>query len=420
MSEALDIFADSAEQQPVTSLAIVQQCTSTIVALDKDDILGALRAKLAALPTDISTKKNRDAIASAAHAVSTTKTTLLKLADASIEDAKKTVKSVTAEKKALEEMMDALRDRVRAPVTEFERVERDRVAANERRIAEIAGAGRYSVENWEALSVEAMQDRLREINGERQAGWDLDFRQRAQDTIDAACFKISQAIALRQAKDIADAEAERRRQEEAEAARVAAKRAQREREARIAAEAAERARKEAEARADEAAAAERQRVEQERLDAEDRAREAEIAAQAKIEALEEANRIAAAQAEQALRDAEARALQAESDRIETEQRAKREAARLAQEAEIKARAAQAKADADAAAAVMAERRRQIEEAARDKREADARAADRENKARVHREMAADLAEHAGLTAEQSRRSVEAMARGMIRNVGVEY
>jgi hypothetical protein len=48
------------------------------------------------------------------------------------------------------------------------------------------------------------------------------------------------------------------------------------------------------------------------------------------------------------------------------------------------------------------------------------AADRENRARVHRELAADLTEFAGLTAEQSRRVVEAAARGQIRNVGVQY
>jgi len=412
------------DKSPSTALAIVRQNTSVIVGLDKDDILGSLREKLAALPTDISTKKNREAIASASHSVSTTKTALLKLADQSIESAKKTVKSVTDEKKSLEAMMDALRDKVRAPVTAWEQVEKDRIKGHEDALAAMSALASLLPADASSEQVRESLERLDLHEDGRE--WQ-EFAMRASDTHAATGFRLTNMLAAAVAREEAAAEAERLRLEAEEAARVAAEKAQREREQRIATEAAEAARVAAEARAAEAAAMERQRVEQERLDAEDARREAEIAAQAEIEAMEEANRLAQERARQAEERAASiaamaasAAMKAERDRKESEERAASAAARKAVEDEIIRKAAETKAEQDTAYALAAERRRIADEELRLKREDEKRAADFENRARVHREMLEDLIEHVNLTDGVGRRVVEVIVRKLIRNTRVDY
>ena len=392
------------ELPPETALVVagVSLPVPKIIDADKDNLLGKLADEIAGFKPDISTPRGRKDVASLAYKVSTTKADLIRLGKGMTEEWRRSTKAVNEECSLIEERMDALRDRVRAPLTEFENKEKARIQGHEDALVAMRMLAVFDgfVPDSELLT--SALERLDAAEAGRE--WQ-EFSQRASDLHVEVGTKLTALLAEALAREEEAAAAEKRRLEAEEAARQEAVRVQREREARIAAEAAERARKEAEARAAEAAAAERQRVEQERLDAEDARRQAEIAAQAEVDALEEANRIAAEKA----REAEERAARAE-----------REAARIARENEIKRKAAQAKAEADQAAAVAAERRRQAEEAARIKREAEAKAADRENRARVHREMVADLTEHAGITAEQSRRVVQAAARGLIRNVGVQY
>jgi hypothetical protein len=329
------------------------------------------------------------------------------------EEWRKSTRAVNEECGIIEERMDALRDRVRAPLTEFENKEKDRIKGHEDALAAMIALADMLPPDATSQQVCESLDRLDLHEAGRE--WQ-EFALRASDLHVEAGARLTAMLAEALGREEEAAAAEKRRLEAEEAARQEAARLQREREARIAMEAAETARLAAERRAAEAAAAERQRVEREKQEA------LRIACEAAEKA--EYERLKAAHAAQEAQDRAARAerarIAAEADRVEAQERAKREAARLAQEAEIKRKAMEAKAEADAAAAVAAERRRQTEEAARLKREAEAKAADRENRAVKHREIAADLTEHAGITAEQARRTTEALARGQIRNVGVQY
>ena len=74
---------------------------------------------------------------------------------------KKQSGEIDAERKRVRDELDALKDEVRKPLTDWENAEKERVAAQEAALAEIADAGPYTLTNWSVLSVEAMRDRLR-------------------------------------------------------------------------------------------------------------------------------------------------------------------------------------------------------------------------------------------------------------------
>ena len=101
------------------------------------------RTEALSVVPDLSTKKGRDVIASTAFKVSKKKTSIIKeMIDPSIEDAKKLVKNVNDGKKHFQNKMDALRDEVRKPLTEWEEAEKikenKRIESIKKRIAGIA------------------------------------------------------------------------------------------------------------------------------------------------------------------------------------------------------------------------------------------------------------------------------------------
>lgn len=210
---------------------------------------------------------------------------------------------VDEQAKAIVAEIEALIERHEGPIKEIEQREKDRIAAHEKAIAEIEGAGQRATEEWQTLPVDVMRDRLAEI--EALDGHDFEeFANRADYARKAASAMIREAIGKREAHDAEQAEAERLRQEQ-EA------RERQEREERIAAEATARAQAEAEAKA-------------------------------------KAEKEAADRREQELKDA---AEKSERDRIAAEQRA----ADAARETEERiAREAKEKADAEAAAVARRE------------------------------------------------------------------
>lgn len=84
---------------------------------------------------DLTSKKGRDAVASVAFKISKKKTSIVsQMIDPSIEEAKALVKNVNAGKKHFQTQMDNLRDKVRAPLNEWEAAEKIR---EEKRINDI-------------------------------------------------------------------------------------------------------------------------------------------------------------------------------------------------------------------------------------------------------------------------------------------
>lgn len=242
-----------------------------------DDLLARIRAEAVTLVPNVKTVAGRKEIASIAYKVSRSKTAIDDAGKALVADLKKQTGDIDSARKKARDTLDALRDEVRKPLTDWEeeqaRIERERVEAEER-------------------------DR-------------------------AAAEEARLAEMARREEEIRAREEALRAAEEAERQRVAAEQAERERverEARLQAEAAENAKREA------AAAVER--AEREAREATERAaREAAEAEQRAKDAAEKAEREKA----EAVAAAERRA-QEEADRAERERQAKADAQRREDEA----------------------------------------------------------------------------------------
>jgi hypothetical protein len=387
---------------PSTDLAVITDF-SAIVPSDffkaggSDDILTKLelevRAQAAKL--DISTKAGREAIASLAYKVACSKKPLENLRKGLTEDIRKQKEAIDAEGRDADARLEALQKEVRKPLTDWENADKARKAGHEAALKEIEQGGSYSLENWRSLTVEAMRDRMMEIDTENR-DWQ-EFSTPAAMTKAYATQKILKAIELRETADAAQAEAERLRAE-------AAERAVREREeaaAKAAKEAAERRAEEQARIAREAAERERQRVENEKAEAEARAKQAE------------AQRIAAEQ--QAERS---RIAQEERHRLELEAEEKARKAE-AEEWERRRKAEAAEAEAAQQRAVEAERQRVAAEKKREAEEAERRAKNRAHIGAVNREALAALAK-IGVPEDSGKVIIAAIAKGEIPHVSIAY
>ncbi len=258
------------------NLAIIEipkEKTVTVFTTENglDPYLEKIKTEVESFVPDLSTKKGRDAIASLAYKVSQSKTALESIGKDLVAELKKQPKLVDTERKRVRDYLDDLRDEVRQPLTDWE-------ADQERLEAE-----RIAAEEAEKLRVQAENDH--------------------------------ELALLMNDKVIADRKAEA---EQIEADRLAA-------EEEIKRNAAEQARIEAEQKATE----EQEKIQQEKLAAEEAAKESErqrIAAEERVklqaEQAETARIAAEQQAIQDAKDAEEREKQAV---IDTENRLKREA-----------------------------------------------------------------------------------------------
>lgn len=338
-----------------------------------EDILARLEREVRSVKTDISTKEGREAIASLAYKVARSKTALDDMGKELVADWKTKANGVDAERRRIRERLDALKDEVRQPLTDWENAERDRVTAHEE--------GIRSIEAWSyagtAATIALRRDELASFYTSR--GWQ-EFAARAAAAFEAMDLRIAGAHAAAVQSEADRAELERLRQEQAE-------REARERDERIAAEAAARARQEAEAAAEQ----ERARAEQQRQQ-EARAEEAER------------QRI-----EFARQDAEDRAAQAERDRLEAVERADRQE-REAQEREQRARDEAAQAERD--------------RIAQEEREATAEQERRDNNTRIRKRVnnaaVVALVKVAGIDVEQAKAVVVAIAKGDVPAVSIRY
>ncbi|WP_370622339.1 hypothetical protein NMD09_18435 [Citrobacter portucalensis] len=275
----------------VTDLVVIEKSSAMAVFTNNeqlDPIIEKIEKEARSMVPDVSTKKGRDAIASMAHKVARSKTYIDNAGKDLVAELKALPKQIDESRRIVRERLDALKDEVRRPLTEWE-AEQERIKAEE------------------AAKIKAEEDRKR--------------------------FESDHEIALlmnekhdREAKEKAE-EAERQRlAHEEELKRQAAEQAKREAEEKAAAELAAAKKREedaiaARAQAELLAKQERERAEQEAKDA---AAKAEAEKKAAIEA-------------------EKRKAQEEADRIKREAEAK-EAARLAEEKRIADEKAKREAD----------------------------------------------------------------------------
>lgn len=256
----------------VTDLVVIEKQNAMAVFTTKeqlDPIIEAIEKEARSLVPDVSTRKGRDAIASMAHKVARSKTYIDNAGKDLVAELKALPKQIDESRRIVRERLEALKDEVRRPLTEWE-AEQERIKAEEA---------------MNALHAEALEMNIK-------------FDQEL-----AAKFEADHEMALLMNEKFDRDREELRRQ---------AEQAQRERDERLKQEAAEQARRDAEAKhkaeieaaarreADEKAraeAAERQRVEAEHR-AEREKQEAEARAEREKAAAVEAERLKAKQVEE--------------------------------------------------------------------------------------------------------------------------
>lgn len=316
--------------EPTTAIALFTEGQGVA------ELLADIRQKATSLVPDITTAKGRKEIASIAHAVARTKTYLDGLGKEQTDKFKEIPKRIDANRKQIRDTLDALKDEVRAPLTQYEAAEEARVAALQSRLARLNELGSSASIEIAAADLHVMLQEVEQIALDDT--WQ-ELLPQATVAKELAAKRLSEALAARQKYEAEQAELEQLRKKQAEQDRI-------DRERLIAEQAAEQARREEE---------NRQRLEREA--AQHREQEAQRQALAAREREEQAQRNAEA-AELARQQAEANAI------------------RLAEEA--------------AASAAEQERRRIEQEQARQQQEDERRSADMEHRRTINNAILMDL------------------------------
>jgi colicin import membrane protein len=325
-----------------------------------------VKAETDKLEVDLTTEKGRKAIASMAYKVARTKTALDEFGKKLNEDARKQISAVDEARRRVRERLDALRDQVRQPLTDWEEAEERRKARCAEVMERLSAAVVVTIEDTSGT----VSARLAEVEG-------LELNEAVfQDSLSMAQGMRANAV------DLLTAAVARLQKEEADRAEL------------------ERLR---------AAEAERQRQEQERIEheaAEARRREEEAA---------EARRREEAAAAEAARLEEARTQAATEERRKAEEAAATE--RRQQEAAHAAEVARLQRERDELAAQQAaEARRKDEEAEAERK----RAADREHQSTVMGEAKVALMDSCKLSEDVARQVVLAIRGGAIPHVALKF
>lgn len=267
------------------------------------EIITRIEAEARAIVADVATAKGRDTIRSNAANVARAKTYLDGIGKEYVAKLKEMPRIVDGERKAMRDRLDALRDEVRKPLTEYEAVEEARIEAHQSGIQRLSGL----TDGLDYLPTEEIQRRLAEAEAVPMGEQWEEFAAEAASVHQTTVLRLRAALVLAEERD-----QQRLVEEQAKQEREVAERAERER--KIAEEAAERARLAAEAEARReaeavarAAEAERLRLEREVIAAQKAERDARLAAEAEAKRQAEAAEAEAREKAARLADTEHRA-----------------------------------------------------------------------------------------------------------------
>ncbi|HHT0510796.1 TPA: hypothetical protein ACTW9A_000624 [Raoultella planticola] len=213
----------------IMDLVVIEKKNAMAVFTNNDQLdplIEAIEKEARSLVPDVTTKKGRDAIASMAHKVARSKTYIDNAGKDLVAELKALPKQIDESRRVARERLDALKDEVRRPLTEWE-AEQERIKAEEAMLAL----------HVEALAMNEDFDRQLaariESDHEMALLMDKDFdRERADKAAEAERQRIAREEEIkRQAEEKAKREAEERHRAELEAAgrREAEERAARER-----------------------------------------------------------------------------------------------------------------------------------------------------------------------------------------------
>lgn len=139
-------------------------------------LLDQIKAEIAQVEIDISTPEGRKACASLAYKVARSKTALDAMGKTLTDQWRKQAETVHAERRLIEKELDALANEVRAPLTEWENIEKARVKAHEdahkaldREAEERRQAEVQRIRDAQAASAQAQRDLDAKIAAEQAA-----------------------------------------------------------------------------------------------------------------------------------------------------------------------------------------------------------------------------------------------------------
>lgn len=325
---------DTIEKPSTALVSVFDNPTLAVVETGYfDKVYAELKREADAITLDLSTEKGRKAIAAMAFKIARTKTAIDDAGKTLNEEARAKINAVDAARRVVRERLDALKDAVRAPLTDWENEEKARAERVELCMSWLRSAALVSAtDTADTITAQIAEIRALEIGDDFGAAKAIaeGARDYAIQSNEAGLVRIAKEEADRAELDKLRAEAAARQEREAEAARV---KAQAEADARAKQEAADRAAKAETARleaianaanaarleAEQAAETERKRVEA--------AHAAEIAAErAKAAQIaREAEQAAAAKAEQERRAAAEAAAAAAAEALRVKNRAHRSA-----------------------------------------------------------------------------------------------
>ncbi|HBU7383928.1 TPA: hypothetical protein MC730_004754 [Klebsiella pneumoniae] len=226
----------------IMDLVVIEKKNAMAVFTNNDQLdplIEAIEKEARSLVPDVTTKKGRDAIASMAHKVARSKTYIDNAGKDLVAELKALPKQIDESRRVVRERLDALKDEVRRPLTEWE-AEQERIKAEEAMNALHAEALAMNEEfdRQMAARIESDHEMALLMN-------DAFDREQADKAAEAERQRIAREEEIkRQAEEKAKREAAEQAQREIDAA------AAREREAILAKERAEREQREAAERAD--------------------------------------------------------------------------------------------------------------------------------------------------------------------------
>lgn len=329
-----------------------------------DPFLAKIREEIDGFIPDVTTRKGREAIASIAHKVARSKTALDNVGKELVAELKEVPKLIDAERKRVRDTLDAWKDEVRKPLDDWEAAEAARVTKLQNGIQwfNLRATENADLDSTELKATLAQVEAI--VVGEK---WE-EFEAEAHRAKASAIEALTAQLAKREKHEAEQAELAKLRAE-AEA------REQQDREALIAREAEERAKAEAEQKA-----------------------------QAEREAVAKREQEAAAAAERRELELKLQAEQAEREKLQAQQRAEQAERDSATRAE---------------AAAAAERQRQADAQAEEERAANERAANTAHKTKIMKAAKEGLMK-AGLTEEQAKVAVVAIAKGLVPNTAISF
>lgn len=121
----------------IMDLVVIEKKNAMAVFTNNDQLdplIEAIEKEARSLVPDVTTKKGRDAIASMAHKVARSKTYIDNAGKDLVAELKALPKQIDESRRVVRERLDALKDEVRRPLTEWEE-EQERIKAEEAMLA---------------------------------------------------------------------------------------------------------------------------------------------------------------------------------------------------------------------------------------------------------------------------------------------